>query len=292
MRWINVTTPSPRRRGSRVRSHKNNYRTSLRQVFTRALLVVLSALLLGCPSTKEVKKEEAPPPPVKKAIVPDIIIRVGTLDLAKLKKKIERADIERLAGILRTEKIDIFALQGIVRYPELKNRIDPLKELAGQTGMRQVFGENLTVSGRQTGNAILSNYPIQSNTNTPFDGIQSTNFESALQAMVDCGIGSLVVVSTHLPDNASADDQKACVGLLRSFSTLYSDHPIIIAGNLPTSEDLKTTLPYDETGDNKSSSVFWFSKNGSLKLSEVKTENTPLGRTTFAEFGIFRKPQP
>ncbi|MGA2624527.1 MAG: hypothetical protein ABSF91_11780 [Bacteroidota bacterium] len=255
-------------------------------------LALLALFLLGCPSTKETKKEEAPPPPPAKPVAADIVIQVGSLDLAKLSRKIETSDIEQLTTVLKRSKVDILTMHGITRYPGLKDRIDVVDELSRQTGMRQAFGENLMLNGRQTGNAVFSSYPIQSSANTPYSGIQSMNFESALQTIVDCGARSVVVVATRLPDKASVDDQTTCINLLNSFNTLYLDDPIIIAGNLPGSGDAEKIALFDEARMKGQSPAIWFSRGQSLKLTHVKTENTQLGPLIVAEFGIFRKPQP
>lgn len=253
-------------------------------------LAFLALFLLGCPSSKESKKEEVPSPAPAKPVEPDIIIQVGGLDLAKLSKKIETSDIQKLMTVLKRDKIDILSIQGITRYPGLKDRLDVVDELARQSGMRQAFGENLMLNGRQTGNAVLSSYPIQSSVNTPYNGIESMNFESALQTIIDCGVRSVVVVATRLPDKASVDDQTTCINLLDSFNTLYPDDPILIAGNLPGSGDARNIALFDEARMKGQSPAIWFSRG--IKLTHVKTENTPLGPIIVAEFGIFRKPQP
>jgi len=255
-------------------------------------LALLALFLLGCPSAKETKKEEAPPPAPAKPVAPDIVIQVGSLDLAKLSKRIETSDIEQLTTVLKRDKVDILTIQGITRYPGLKVRLDVVDELARQSGMRQAFGENLSLNGRQTGNAVFSIYPIQSSVNTTYNGIESMNFESAFQTIIDCGVRSVVVVATRLPDKASADDQTMCVDQLNAFNTLYPDNPILIAGNLPGSGDAKNIAFFDEARMKGQSPAIWFSRGQSLKLTHVKTENTPLGPIIVAEFGIFRKPQP
>ncbi|HZY10952.1 MAG TPA: hypothetical protein VFF29_07335, partial [Bacteroidota bacterium] len=115
---------------------------------------ILGFLCAGCAPPKTVVKEE-PSPPIKKIIEPDIIIQVGSLDLSKHGKRIEGEDIEKMATTLIREKIDIFAVQGILRYPDLQTRIDFVNELSRQADLRQVFGETHTISGRQSGHAIF-----------------------------------------------------------------------------------------------------------------------------------------
>jgi endonuclease/exonuclease/phosphatase family metal-dependent hydrolase len=269
----------------------------MQKLIFHCLLILLSVFILGCPPTKEVKKEKPPTPPpaaVKKPALPDMTINVASIDLAKVSKKIESGEIERLTETIKKEKIDILAMQGITRYPDLKNRADIVNELSERTAMRHSFGETIALSGRQSGNAVFSAYPIRSTENTRYEGVRSTNLESAVQAIIDCGIRDVVVISTRFPDKASVEDLTTCVNKLSSLNIVYINHPIIIAGNLPASEVLRTMASYQEAKPQKgeAASRIWFSEDRSLKLLSTKVVNTPLGQIMIGEFGIFRKPQP
>src|ERR1041385_223061 len=255
----------------------------------------LAFILFSCSSTKESTKEEPPSPPlplVKRPTVPDINIRMASIDLSTVSRKIEKTDIEQMAKILKENKIDIFAVQGVTRYPELKSRIDIVDEIAASTEMRKAFGENINISGRQTGNAVFSTYPIRSNDNTRYDHIRSANFESALQAVIDCGAKDVVVVSTHLPEKASIEDQSACINTLSSFRTMYTSQPIVLIGNLPKSEVLQNLSGYENSSRSKNleGPNFWFSGERWITLLHQNVETTPLGQLAIAEFGIYGKP--
>jgi hypothetical protein len=266
----------------------------MKKYFLGFALIGLSLSFLACPSPEEVRKEEPPAPALikKKPATPDIVVQVGSLDLSRLKKRIENADINALADILKQRKIDILTLQGAVRYPGVTTRIDVIDELSRRAEMRQVFGETITLSGKQSGNAIFSTYPIRSSENTHYDKLNSSNFEAALQGVIDCGVRDLVVVSTEIPDKASAEDQAACANLLGSFTILYINHPVIIAGNLPRWQDLHRVESFQEPPDSPARNDvphYWFSGDGSLKCQRSTIERTPLGEMNVAEFGIFRK---
>jgi hypothetical protein len=265
----------------------------------RAFFFLLVALVgAGCPSTREVpkKRPEQPlaAPAMKKPPAPGIIVRFASLDISKFPRKIEAPDIERLAAALWKDTVEIFALQGITRYPELKNRIDILQELAARAEMRSTFGETIFLSGHLGGNAVFSSFPIRSSENTHYDRIRSTNFEAALQALIDCGMRDVLVVSTQIPEKASDEDQSICSSTLASFSNLYFNNPVIIAGNLPRAEAVRAMAQYNEPPGTKPADAprIWFSGDGSLKLLGIRYENTALGRMAVAEFGIFPRKNP
>lgn len=265
---------------------------SMKSFFLYTLLLSFSLLLLGCPSTKEIKKEE-PPPTVKKPIEPEDTITVASLNLANLSKKIEKEDIVQLAKILKRENIHILALEAVTRYPELTTRVDIVDELKAKTEMYSAFGETINLSGKQTGNAVFSVYPIRSSQSTLYEGLQSKSLESAFQAIIDCGVRDVVVISTHLPEKATDADQKTCVNTLTSLKSFYPNRPMIIAGNLPSSAAYRKMNDFQIAPSKESpTSLLWFLNDGSLKVVSQNTEKSSLGTLLIVQFGIFRQPQP
>ena len=259
------------------------------------MIIMGACMLSGCPTTQEVRKETpTSAPSVKKPAVPEIAIRFASLDLSKHSKRIEKTDIQQLSEMLKRERIDVLALQGISRYPGVTSRTDIVDELSSDAEMRNVFGETINLSGRQNGNAIFSTYPIRSSENTHYDGIRWNNFESALQAVVDCGARDVVFVSTLLPEKASTEDLTTCVSRLSEFPVYYSNHPVIIAGNLPKSDIVRTVAQFDATraGKDDDAPRVWFSNDGSLKATGQTVAHTQFGPLMIVEFGIFKKAQP
>jgi endonuclease/exonuclease/phosphatase family metal-dependent hydrolase len=262
-----------------------------------ALAAALAALLIGCSSAKEVKKEELPPPPApvaKKPGEPDLIVKVASINLANLGKRIEADDIDKIDAALKKGKIDIVTLQGVSRYPNVATRIDIVDSLALRLEMRHVFGETIQLSGRQNGNAVFSAYPIKSDENSHYEGIRSDKFEAALQAVVDCGVRDVVVVSTGIPDPLTEEDRRTIANKMSSFGIQYLSEPLIITGNLPTPEELRTSSQYAtlKPMSFEGAPRIWFSAGGALKLLGQSITITPLGPMTVAEFGLFRAPQP
>lgn len=263
------------------------------------LLFILGTVFIGCPPT-EVRKEETTTPQTadtaRPAPIPELTIRLASLNLESLTKRIEAEHIDRFVSVLKEEKIDILALQGVRRYPGLASRIDLVDELAARTDMRSAFGETMNLSGRQTGHAVFSMYPIRSYTTTPYSGLSSTRFESALETIIDGGVGDLVVVSTLLPDKASPEEQASCIKTLAALRQTYDDEPVIVAGNLPTSRTMRMIGAFLEIPEGSEKAgpgqKIWYANEQVLRPVGSASRETDLGTISIAEFRLIRKPHP
>lgn len=243
------------------------------------LLIIL--IVGGCSSGRDATRTSSEPYDT---------LTVGSLNVANLSRRVERDDVSRLARLISREGVHIVAVSGITRYPHVTTRTDLVDELTARTEMYSAFGESAMLSGRQTGNAVFSIYPIRSRNSTPYEGLRSATFASAFEAVIDCGLRDIVVVSTHLPDNAAKVDIAVCVNTLASLRAQYAPYAMIVAGNLfaspnPTGEFLIARAEGKET-------PFWFSNDGSLNLISQKTVKTSLGTMTVARFEVFRPPLP
>jgi endonuclease/exonuclease/phosphatase family metal-dependent hydrolase len=225
-----------------------------------------------------------------------MIVTLASVDLSNPGRRIDQKDIDKFAEIVHKERVDILTVQGMSRYPGVSTRLDVYEALTASTGMRPAFGEMINQSGRQTGNAIFSIYPIISSENTHYTGLRSLGFEAALQAIVDCGTREVVFISTQLPDSGSYEDLQACTTTLSSFTTYYLNDPLIVTGNLPNSGQLRSenhfmaAKPYHDR--DQIVPGIWFIGEGGLKLMAQRGGKSPLGFLTIAEFGIFRPSKP
>lgn len=259
------------------------------------VFLVLAFIISGCPPTKETRKEEPPPKPIVKKPAPaGFEVTVASVNLSKLSKRIERPDIEQFAELIRKAKIDILTMEGLSRYPGIESRVDIVNELGRGAEMYHVFGETINLSGRQGGNAIFSIYPIRSNENSHYDRIASNNFEAALQAVIDCGIRDILIVSTLLPEKASTGDLNICADRLSGLTISYINTPLIIGGNLPTSDIIRSLARFDATRPARESDApsMWFSNDGSLKLLHQEVVRSVLGNVAVARFSIAEKLRP
>ena len=259
---------------------------------------VVSIFLMGCPGTQQTQAppkpviETKPPAPEKPAAKKLVLsFAIGSIDLTKgTGFRIERPHLEEMAAFAKKEGLDVVAMQGVARYPELKSRVDIVETFAAAANMAPAFGENSTISGRQTGNAIFTKFPIISQTNTPFTGISSTNFESALQATVDFGEQQIVIVSAELPQNAPRNDLATCLSALDQFRTMYLTNPIVAAGNFPHDDLAKQFAQFTKINPQGPAGAprIWFSASDSMTVLHETIVQSPLGPATVAHLGLYR----
>jgi hypothetical protein len=259
----------------------NKINTFFLQLFVISLCI---EFFCGCPST---------PPKSETVRKPELSLQIASIDLASFNKRIERKHISDLSKILKREQIEVLAVQGIARYPGVSTRVDFVEELSKQTDWRNVFGEMMNASGRQTGNAIFSSYPILSHYNETFEKVKSANFDAAIQASIDAGVRSVVVVSSQLPAKATPDELGQCLKLITALNPDRTNPLTIIAGNLPSSSTLHTDNNFTEVplrGSSKSSaSKLWYSANSGLQLIATRQLDTELGTLIVVQLGLFRQ---
>ena len=226
---------------------------------------------------------------------PDLTLQVASLNLSAFNKLYNKKEIDKLAGLLKKEQIDILAVQGITRYPGIERHVDFVNELVSRSDMRQVFGEMFNTAGRQSGNGIFSTYPLRNNHNEPFDGVKSALFEAALESAVDGGVKDIVVVSALMPSKAPESDLSKCLKIISDKSLAGTDQPLILTGNLPSSPIMRQSGRYrdvlDSIGtknDKILSTKIWYTKDESLSLLGTRALDTDFGTMLVARFGLFR----
>ena len=158
---------------------------------------------------------------------------------------------------------------------------------------RNAFGEMMNISGRQTGNAVFSSYPILSQHNQTFDHLKTASFEAALQATIDVGVRSLAIVSVQLPPKATAEEEAQCMRLIAVPNPDGSNQTTVITGNLSSSEAVRTSNSFTEVPQSKSAKgttpSVWYSANASFQLLASHTVETELGKLIIIQLGLFRQ---
>jgi hypothetical protein len=222
---------------------------------------------------------------------PAITLQIASLELANLNKRIERRHIIELAKILKHEQVEIFAVQGISRYPGVATRVDFVNELSAQTDWRNAFGETMNISGRQTGNAVFSLYPILSQQNISFDKLLPASMETALQVSVDAGVCSLLVISTQFPAKATPEEQIRCIKLMAGSNPNTINPIIFAAGNLPSSEIIRKTYAFADISFAQSAKStnpkIWYLAGPSVQYLSSRSIETELGKILIAQFGLY-----
>jgi hypothetical protein len=254
------------------------------------LLSVLFILLEGCPGPPVVRQQPAPPPPAeKKPAAPEMNFVYGSIDLAGFHRRIESADIAQFVRTVQKEKIDIISVEGILRYPGVATRTDFVDKFSEMAGMRSAFGETALLNGRQGGNAVFSVFPISTTQNSHYTEMEGLGFEAALQAVIDCGLRDVVIVSTHLPLQPTADQETSALETFSGFLSLYPNDPVIISGNLPHVAVMTPPAAYVSlhAGD-ADVPALWHTRDSSLTVMQSTTETTVFGPLLIVQFGLHR----
>ncbi len=250
------------------------------------LLWPVAVILSGCGSSQPAESplpsptatEPAPAP------VPAMKLRVASLDISGFRGRMEKKQVDELARLIGERKIELLAVQGITRYPTVKTRTDLIEELSSVTGMRQAFGETINLSGRQSGNALFSAYPIASSDSRSYEGVSGSNFEGALRAIVDAGTRAVVVVCTLFPDPLSTIDARVCNDALSAMASERGTDPLVVLGNLPGPPGGGTWKEI-QAGD-PGAGRLWYTPGG-ITVSGGTTARCELGTLLIADVDIF-----
>ncbi len=262
--------------------------TVLRTIAGSALIAVLTFLLAGCGGSATVEKTTSAAPVLSSSL------RLATLNFAGFKRRLEKKDVAALAKVLKREQIDVVAVHGITRYPDVATRVDFVRELSAQTDMRNVFGEMVNNSGRQTGNAIFSSYPILSHHNQSFDAVKSAVYEAALAATVDEGSGSVVVVSAEFPDRSTKDDDARCAKIIAGLNPDAGRSAMVVTGNLPD-EAARTQAGFSDAtallpGKHPADVSVWYAGSELFRPVAARVVPTDMGPLLITQFGLYRTP--
>ncbi|MEO7997485.1 MAG: endonuclease/exonuclease/phosphatase family protein, partial [Gemmatimonadaceae bacterium] len=206
MKLLTKIFGQPSRDGSIVRNglvRPSNIRSSLTALPAKQSLtaVALCAGMLGCASAK--------PKPLA-GDTPDARVLVYNIHAGKTVHGV--ASIEQISALIRSTNADIVLLQEVDKGTKRSGNVDQPAALAAQTGFHVAFGSALDYDGGKYGVAILSRWPILSDTlfHLPVEPPQTRSGGSmeprgALRAMIKSPYGTLAVINTHL--DASGEDR-------------------------------------------------------------------------------------
>ena len=247
-------------------------------------IALITALLFwGCPS----------PPPKMETVSPEATVQIASIDLSGFNKRIERGHIGEFVNILKREGVEILAVQKLTRYPGVATRIDILKEIGAETEWEDAYGETMNISGRSTGNAVFSLYPITARENRLFENVKSAAFDGAMIAIVDAGVCPVAVVSMAIPSSASESDLSRCLSLIAASESLEKIPAMVVAGNYPGTDSVRSSRGLldlnvnrtDETGRQK----IWYTSDARIQPIASRTIHTGFGPMVIVSMGIYRK---
>ncbi|MEV7226538.1 endonuclease/exonuclease/phosphatase family protein [Polymorphospora sp. NPDC051019] len=142
-----------------------------------------------------------------------------------------RFDLAGLVDVVAGQRADVVALSEVDRAWLLNGGHDTLALIADRLGMRYVFAP---AADAVWGDAILTRLPVTETRTVRLTPVGAPTGAQALAAVLDTGIGELVVVSTHLqppPD----DGPVVQAGEVVRFATGYAaGRPLVVAGDFNT----------------------------------------------------------
>jgi endonuclease/exonuclease/phosphatase family metal-dependent hydrolase len=174
------------------------------------------------------------PPPREPAT-----LRVMTYNIHHGEGTDGKVDLQRIAQLIKENKIDLVALQEVDRNTARTGRRDFTAELSALTGMTNVFGKNLDLEGGEYGNAILSRYPITRATNYHLPKIVPGEQRGMLVATIPRLMGETLFCSVHLDHRRPEEDRLASVEAIHAILRPMQK-PIIIAGDFNATPDSET----------------------------------------------------
>ena len=150
-------------------------------------------------------------------------------------------NLDAVAALVRETGTDIALLQEVDSVTRRSRNVDQPAALASRTGFHVAFGSALDYDGGEYGVAILSRWPIRSDTliHLPVDPPQlrsggSREPRGALRADIATPWGNLTVLNTHLdasgPDTWRRQEVRTLIELARAARSRNPD--VIVGGDM------------------------------------------------------------
>ncbi|GIO34876.1 MULTISPECIES: endonuclease/exonuclease/phosphatase family protein [Paenibacillus] len=202
-------------------------------------------------------------------------------------------DLERIAGVIRSARPDLVALQEVDRHLSRSGGADQAAELGRLTGMHHRFAQAIAFDGGEYGIAILSKFPFESvhAMMLPNEPGGEQRVMLAAKLALGHGLPSVVFADTHLEwqEDVQLAERIRWAQADRIREYLKDKTPFILAGDmnaLPDSGPIRTwteTMMDDATAhigpthpvDGKIDYILFDKQSGwRLATSEAIPENT------------------
>jgi endonuclease/exonuclease/phosphatase family metal-dependent hydrolase len=142
-----------------------------------------------------------------------------------------RVDIGRIAGLIKTERADIVALQEVDRRVERTQRRDLPAELAVLTGMTCIFSNNYPYQGGEYGNAILTRFPVRHTVHLLFKEHPTPEVRGLLQTTLDVDGHPLCFMVTHLDSGRDDSARWSCLAEIEQTLAAQPIRPVLLCGD-------------------------------------------------------------
>jgi endonuclease/exonuclease/phosphatase family metal-dependent hydrolase len=143
-----------------------------------------------------------------------------------------KLDLARIAGVVKTARPDVVALQEVDRNTTRTGKVDQAAELARLTGLHAAFGKAIDLQGGGYGLALLSRFPLAGVKTDPLPGKAGQEARVVMRATVEPGAGwpAITVLNTHLQH----DDGPTREGQVARIDELFgaAAGAVVLAGDL------------------------------------------------------------
>ena len=173
----------------------------------------------------------------EKAVVAPKTFRVMSYNIHHGEGVDQRIDLQRIADVIKREKVDIVGLQEIDRGVDRTNRRDLIKELSDLTGMEFYFDRNITYGGGHYGNAVLTRFPMLKKKNTHYQMLRPHEQRGVQQVVMDVHGRKLLFMNTHIDFRPEDDERRMNVKELNDIVASAPDMPIVICGDFNSMPD-------------------------------------------------------
>ena len=188
------------------------------------LLFLLALAIQSCAPSKETTA--VPPTSEKKALTTTVkILSVNARHTLK-----EKSDVRKLAKLIKSTEAEIVAVQQIETPQEGNEGFDAVKELGKQAEMYNFFGKARFFEGFDSGNALLSMYPMKGTVVHELPVAKGKVRRSLAFGSVDVGLRSLDVASTEL-DEQSSSERVIQSEDITSFAKQYTGDLLVVCGD-------------------------------------------------------------
>ncbi|HEX5471939.1 MAG TPA: endonuclease/exonuclease/phosphatase family protein [Lacipirellulaceae bacterium] len=170
-------------------------------------------------------------------------IRVLTYNIRHGEGMDHKVDLQRIAKVIVSARPDIVALEEVDQGVKRTNRIDEPHELARLTGMKAVFGRNITFQGGGYGTAVLTRLPVRSKKSIKLKSFYESTPEHEEQRGVQViQLGNehspaLLFLCTHLDYRPPDDERMNSAATINELFKKYGEEPAIIAGDFNARPD-------------------------------------------------------
>lgn len=143
-------------------------------------------------------------------------------------------NLERIAGVIRSAKPDIVALQEVDQKAARTGHVDQPAELARLTDMQVVFGGNISLQGGEYGNAVLSRLKITHSENHYLPVVDKGEQRGALKVKVPwpSATDSLTVLATHFDHRRNNQERLASAKTVNQLMSTDLAQPALLIGDL------------------------------------------------------------